>query len=137
MAPNRNQKTELEILIGDKTIPTSLGEITLRPFKFKDFSKVLQVINRYLSIFAESETTAQAVKTLLANADEQTIPDILLLIKLTTDLEREQLEELTWDEVANLFLVVVEENLDFFFRAAAKLGKLGKGEEKEEQKAGQ
>lgn len=115
-------KDELKILIPNEEIETSIGTITLSPFKFKDFSKALALISKYLDTFLSAESTYEIAQALLANAGEQTLADVSSLVTLCSGTPRDRLDNLTWDEVTQLLLVIVEQNIDFFYRMGGHLG---------------
>lgn len=129
-------KDELKILIPNEEIETSIGTITLSPFKFKDFPKALALISKYLDTFMSAESTYEIAQALLANAGEQTLADVSNLITLCSGNDRVSLENLTWDEVTQLLLIIVQQNIDFFYRMGGHLGKTMKKRQTEDQTDG-
>lgn len=115
-------KDELKILIPNEEIETSIGTITLSPFKFKHFSIALALISKYLDTFMSAESAYEIAQALLKDAGEQTIADVSSLVTLCSGTPRAELENLTWDEVTQLLLVIVEQNIDFFYRMGGHLG---------------
>lgn len=118
--------SELKTLNPEKHIQTSQGLIELAPFKFKYFPKVLDLVSKYIDTFSQSESAADIVQALMANAGEQTLTDISYLIYLACGKERDFLDELAWNEVSELLLTIIEQNIDFFFQIGDRLNALGR-----------
>lgn len=115
-------KDELKILIPAEEIETSAGTVTLRPFKFKDFPKALGLVSKYIDTFMQADNATAIVAILLADQGEETLSDISKLISLSSGKDRAYLDELSWDEVVQILVVIVQQNIDFFFRVGASLG---------------
>lgn len=118
--------SDLNILIPAQTVETSAGSITLKPFKFRDFQTALTVVSKYVDLIATAESSGDMVRRILSSGGSETLGDVATLIKLTSGKDPEFLDDLSWDEVFGLLLTIVEQNLDFFFRAGERLGSLGK-----------
>lgn len=123
--------SELSTLTPEKEIETSEGTVTLTPFKFKHFSRVLDLVAKYINTFSESNTAGDITQKLMADAGEETLGDICHLIYLASGKEREFLEELAWNEVSNILLTLIEQNIDFFFQIGDRLNALGKSRQQE------
>ena len=121
---------ELKILIPDEELETSAGKITLRPFKFKDFSKALELVSKYLDVFMGAESAFAIAQVMLSNAGEQTLTDVSFLIKLCTSVERDFIDNLSWDEVFQILVVIVEQNMDFFYRLGDRMSEKVKSRQK-------
>lgn len=129
---------ELSILIASETVETSAGLVVMRPFKFKDFPKAIGLINKYFQKITEADSSVEIVRAMLADAGVETLEDICALIELSCGKEPDFYQELTWDEVTNLLLIVVEQNIDFFNRIGSRLGsKFKKEEDNKVQATGQ
>lgn len=130
-------KDELKILIPVEEIETSQGMITLHPFKFKDFSKALGLVSKYLDAFMGAEGAYAIAQILLADSGEETLGDLGKLIELSTGKNRDYLDDLSWDEVVQILVIIIQQNIDFFFRIATKLGETIKERQSESQTAGE
>lgn len=121
---------ELKILIPDEELETSAGKITLRPFKFKDFSKALELVSKYLDVFMESESAVAIAQVMLTNAGEQTLADLAILVELCSGKERNFIDNLSWDEVFQILVAIVEQNMDFFYRLGDRMSEKVKSRQK-------
>ena len=113
---------DLAVLIADKSFNTSAGAIELRPFKFRDFNKALNIIERYVNVFMVANTAAEIADRLFAKAQEdyEVIADInkLLTLVMPTPVS---IDDLGFDEVLSLVVEVIDMNLDFFKRIGERL----------------
>ena len=113
---------DLAVLIADKSFNTSAGAIELRPFKFRDFNKALNIIERYVNVFMVANTAAEIADRLFAKAQEdyEVIADInkLLTLVIPTPVS---IDDLGFDEVLSLVVEVIDMNLDFFKRIGERL----------------
>ena len=113
---------DLAVLIADKSFNTSAGAIELRPFKFRDFNKALNIIERYVNVFMVANTAAEIADRLFAKAQEdyEVIADInkLLTLVMSTPVS---IDDLGFDEVLSLVVEVIDMNLDFFKRIGERL----------------
>ena len=113
---------DLAVLIADKSFNTSAGAIELRPFKFRDFNKALNIIERYVNVFMVANTAAEIADRLFAKAQEdyEVIADInkLLTLVMFTPVS---IDDLGFDEVLSLVVEVIDMNLDFFKRIGERL----------------
>jgi hypothetical protein len=130
-------KDELKILIPAEEVETSQGTVSLHPFKFKDFPKALGLVSKYLEAFMQADGAYAIASILLADSGEETLADVGKLISLSCGKDREWLDELTWDEVVQILVVIVQQNIDFFYRIGANLGETLKKRQPENQTAGE
>jgi hypothetical protein len=133
-------KNQLKILIPSITFDLpSGGEVTLKPFKFKDFPQAIAIIERYFNIFTKEDlaSESQIIKALFERTDDQYVllEDICSLIALASNKSLSELNEFTYDEVLSIFAEVVEMNGDFFARIMQKIK--GEKEERENLKTGE
>lgn len=131
------RKDELKILIPAEEIQTSQGIVTLNPFKFKDFSKALGLVSKYLDAFVGADSAYAIAQILLVDSGEEALGDLSALISLCSGKDKSWIEELSWDEVVEIVVVIIQQNIDFFFRIATKLGETIKKREPESQTAGE
>lgn len=122
------KKNELLMLIPVKVITTSGGDVTLKPFKFKQFPEVLDLIEHYAHLFWGLKTAGEVVNALFSKAKKQVehfrlVQDIHGLLALVSDVDAAFIEELGYDEVMSLLIEVVGMNLAFFSRIIEHLNK--------------
>lgn len=128
---------ELKILIPTEEIETSQGTLALRPFKFKDFPKALGLISKYVDTFLQADGAYAIASILLADSGEETLGDVGKLIELSSGKDRAFLDELSWDEVVQILVAIIEQNIDFFFRIGSNLGESIKKRQAKNQTAGE
>lgn len=114
--------TELAVLIPNKTFNTSLGEMELCPFWFKDFNKAMEIIERYTNVFMVANTAAEIAERLFAKSqgNYEVIADIHKLLNLVM-IKPVDIDNLRFDEVLCLVTEVIDMNLDFFKRIGERL----------------
>lgn len=141
------KKNQLSVLIPDRSFDTSIGELVLKPFKFKEFQIALEIIEKYIkAIFigempdsAKSDksdqeedeektviTTASIINFLLEKSDSDddnyaVLEDIAYLLKLVSGKDVEQIEDLTYDEVFALLTEMIDQNKRFFSEIGKKI----------------
>jgi hypothetical protein len=131
-------RDELKILIPAEEVETSQGTVTLHPFKFRDFPKALGLVSKYLEAFMQADGAYAIAQILLADSGEETITDVGRLIELSSGKDRAYLDELTWDEVVQILVVIIQQNIDFFYRIGTNLGETIKHRQPElQQTAGE
>lgn len=130
-------RDDLKILIPAEDVETSAGTVTLRPFKFKDFPKALGLVSKYLDAFMGADGAYAIAQILLADSGEEALGDVGKLISLCCGKEHEFLDELTWDEVVQILVVIIQQNIDFFFRIGGSLGESIRKRQAESQTAGE
>ena len=119
------KKNQLSVLIPDRSFDTSIGDLVLKPFKFKQFNTALEIIQKYVQFIlgGEDVTTGSIVSFLLEKSEEDysVLVDIVKLLSLVSGKESEEIEELTYDEVFALLSEVIDQNMDFFSRIGKKI----------------
>lgn len=119
------KKNQLSVLIPDRSFNTSIGDLVLKPFKFKQFNTALEIIQKYVQFIlgGEDVTTGSIVSFLLEKSDEDysVLVDIVKLLSLVSGKESEEIDELTYDEVFALLSEVIDQNKDFFSRIGKKI----------------
>ncbi len=113
---------QLKVLIPNRTFTTSQGAVTLAPFKFKQFKQILEIVEKYLTIFTTTETAGEIAKLLLAKSetDYTVLADISQLLKSVSP-ELEIIDDLQYDEVLALLIEIIDMNIDFFARMGKTL----------------
>lgn len=120
-------KDELKILVPDEVINTIQGDVTVKPFKFTQFPKVIKTISEYASLISSAiavsnENEILNIATALVSDDSEGIFD---LIAMAIGKDREFLDSLEAEDGFNILVKVVELNIDFFVKTLApKLGEL-------------
>ncbi|MBO1049342.1 MAG: hypothetical protein HEQ10_17125 [Dolichospermum sp. DEX182a] len=115
MATNTIIDKELKTLVPNEVVVTSSGEITVKPFKFTQFPRVIQVCTNYADAFIKkpTEEAPDAMKIALDLAAND--PEGLFeLLRLSTGLTQENLDLLEGEEGFEVLFKVVEVNLSFF-----------------------
>lgn len=103
---------DLKVLVPDETVTTSQGDVTVKPFKFTQFPRVIAVIQNYtLSLDSLNLLEIGEIASLIASDGGE---GIFELICLSTGKDRAWLDNLEGDEGIILVAKVVEVNLDFF-----------------------
>lgn len=119
------KKNQLSVLIPDRSFDTSIGDLVLKPFKFKQFNTALEIIQKYVQFIlgGEDVTTGSIVNFLLEKSEEDysVLVDIVKLLSLVSGKESEEIDELTYDEVFALLSEVIDQNMDFFSRIGKKI----------------
>lgn len=110
---------ELKILFPEREFKSSLGEISVSPFKFGQFPKVLEVVNKYSDVFSNG---GDLVSGLMAKGTEA-LNDLALLFFFCTVKDRDWLDQMSGDEALDLIFKVFEVNADFFIQKV-KMGSL-------------
>lgn len=104
---------ELVTLVPHQTLKTqNAGEVTIKPFKFTQFPKVIEVLSGFASSISslDSLQAGDIVALLTKNGGEE----IFQLLCMATGKDKDWLDELEADEGLELMLIVVEQNMDFF-----------------------
>lgn len=131
---------KLKVLIPSQTYETSIGKVTLAPFKFKQFPMALSLVEKYSEIvFGEKleviegeavrvpKTAADIAREVLAKSEDSylVLADISEMLALVSGGTLADLDDLGYDEVIGLLVEVVQMNMDFFKRVGSRLS--GKG----------
>lgn len=150
-------ESDLKKFLPDVVVETSVGDIKLRPFRFKDMNLGLQVLKRWFNLLLELDgTDAGTIIAVLARVvqtnrlDEEDAEsadnsidvqsDIRLMLELSipkdgvklTDPEMtDWIDELAIAEVASLVMEVFELNKGFFSTKMEKYGVKAKVVDKE------
>ncbi len=133
---------KLKVLIPGQEFETSAGKVKLSPFKVKQFSCALELIEKYAAIIFEDKTetidgeevrfsksASEIVREILAKDDGGEygiLQDLERLMGLVSNLPT--IDDLQYDEAIALLVEVLEMNMDFF-------AQLGKRLRKEEESA--
>jgi len=132
MATKTNQ---LSVLIPNRSFDTSIGNLVLKPFKFKQFKEALEIIEKYVQFILGGEdignseedkavlTTGAIVNFLLEKSENNysVLIDIVKLLSLVSGKKSEEIDELTYDEVFALLSEVIDQNKDFFSRIGKEI----------------
>jgi len=122
MAAKENQ---LSVLIPDRSFDTSIGDLVLKPFKFKQFNTALEIIQKYVQFIlgGEDVTTGSIINFLLEKSEEDysVLVDIVKLLSLVSSKESEEIDELTYDEVFALLSEMIDQNKRFFSEIGKKI----------------
>lgn len=107
---------ELQVLFPEREFASSVGVILVLPFRFGDFVKVLEIINKYGDFLAQDDFIA----AFFAEGGEAIESLKRLVLMSCRELDEAILNELPGDEALNLIFQVVEVNSDFFVRNILK-----------------
>ena len=114
--------SELSILIPDESISLRDVVISMRPCKVKQLKEILGVISKYIDKIAETEDTIELAKYILSDSGEQGLKDIYLVLRSTTNVDKDEtFDNLLYDELVLLVVKFLEMNKDFFKRVGEKL----------------
>lgn len=128
MAANTIIDKELKTLVPNEVVQTSAGDITVKPFKFTQFPRVIQVCTEYANAFIKKPKEEEAQDQTIEEPKEEE-PDAMMialdlvannpeglfeLVKLSTGLTQEELDLLEGEEGFDILFKVVEVNLSFF-----------------------
>jgi hypothetical protein len=133
---------KLKVLIPSQSYDTSIGKVTLAPFKFKQFPLALKLVERYSEIIFGEKTEiieGQSVSVpksgtdiareifAKSEADETyaVLSDIGEMLALVSGGTLTDLDDLGYDEVVALLIEVIQMNLDFFSRIGKRLSTKG------------
>lgn len=119
------KKNQLSVLIPDRSFDTSIGDLVLKPFKFKQFNTALEIIQKYVEFIlgGEDVTTGSIINFLLEKSEEDysVLMDIVKLLSLVSGKESEEIDELTYDEVFALLSEMIDQNKRFFSEIGKKI----------------
>lgn len=102
---------DLKILVPQETISTKMGDVEIKPFKFTQFPRVIEILSGFASALSmDNLEAADIVGLLMKNQGE----DLFELMRLASGKDRQWLDELEADEGIELLMKVVEQNMDFF-----------------------
>lgn len=117
------KKRELAILFPREILVIGGEEIELRPFAWKDFERVTEIVAQYAEIIAINSNSIDIARAILGTGEKGVLKDIAELIKMSTGLDSEELQDCGYDEVISLFAEVIGANLSFFSRLGEALAK--------------
>ena len=104
---------DLAILFPERTLVLGEEIVTVKPFKFGQFKAVLEIVNRYLEVFAQDPETWVLALLELGN---EAVDDLATLALFCVDRDRTWLDQLEGDLALDLFFKMFEVNMDFFVR---------------------
>jgi hypothetical protein len=137
---------KLKVLIPSQSYDTSIGKVTLAPFKFKQFPQALKLVERYSEIIFGEKTEIieeQGVQVAVqvpkqgtdiareifakSETDETyaVLSDIEEMLALVSGGTLTDLDDLGYDEVVALLIEVIQMNMDFFSRIGKRLNTKG------------
>ncbi len=123
--------SELSILIPEKTYNINGKNVTIKPFKFKHFNEVLTIIGKYVKAIEDTRKIARSpqiiqeeafgkdiVSTIFEKVNDKNafLVDLCRLLELATGLQEDELNNFEYDQVFNIFAIIVKQNIDFFFQ---------------------
>ena len=102
---------DLKVLAPQETISTKLGAVVVKPFKFTQFPRVIEILSGFSSsVNVDNLEAGDIVNLLMRNQGE----DLFELMCMASGKDKEWLDELEADEGIELLMKVVEQNMDFF-----------------------
>lgn len=115
MAAKRSApQDELAVLFPEEEMLTQCGAVTVSPFRFGDFKRVIGILKKYADALT-SEDGVDFVAVLL-EMGEEALDDLATLTEFSTGKNRDFLDELPGNDAMELFFKVAEVNADFFVR---------------------
>jgi hypothetical protein len=117
------KKDELKVLFPEETLKLSDRVIKLHPFKFKNFSRVLSLANKYLALMAGDAATEddeividRGIVGKILDSGEEAIEDMAELVGMCSNCDRTTLDELDWPDAVELVFSILSLNADFFVK---------------------
>ena len=102
---------DLKVLAPQETISTKLGAVVVKPFKFTQFPRVIEILSGFSSsVNVDNLEAGDIVNLLMRNQGE----DLFELMCMASGKDKEWLDELEADEGIEILMKVVEQNMDFF-----------------------
>jgi len=102
---------DLKTLVPQETISTKLGEVVVKPFKFTQFPRVIEILSGFSSAVNLDNLEAKDIVNLLMRNQGE---DLFELLCMASGKDKKWLDELEADEGIELLMKVVEQNMDFF-----------------------
>lgn len=129
---------KLLILIPEEIYEVNGKQVVFKPFKFKQFPFVLNILNKYFSTFVGDFSTKEIVEAVFekVKGNYLLLKDLCDLIKICTNLTDQDFDDFQYDEVFSIFSIIVKQNRDFFSRMGEQI-KSPPLEEKEKVKTGE
>lgn len=112
--------SDLKLLLKEKRLTTSQGEVVIKPFRFGDFNIVIELIEKYYSVFSGDMDWK---KVLFENIEHQNkvLIDVHSLLCLSTRGNTQSWDEFGYDEIISIMSEVIQMNLDFFTQVAQNI----------------
>jgi len=125
--------SQLKVLIPERIFDVSVGKVTLKPFKFKQFNQALEKIEPYLKSLTAALTTQAILDQFFAKSEDHylVLGDLVDLLAMVSGETALFFDDCTYDEVISLVSEVIDMNMDFFSRLGAGL------KEQDEPKTGE
>jgi hypothetical protein len=102
---------ELKVLVPQETISTEFGDLVVRPFKFTQFPRVIEILSGFSGLInIDSLEAGDIVNLLMKNQGE----DLFELMGMASNQDREWLDKLEAEEGFELLIRMVQQNMDFF-----------------------
>ena len=102
---------DLKILAPQEVVSTKSGDVVVKPFKFTQFPRVIEILSGFSSaVNLDNLEAGDIVNLLMRNQGE----DLFELMCMASGQNKEWLDELAADEGIELLMKVVEQNMDFF-----------------------
>jgi hypothetical protein len=106
---------ELKVLFPDRVFHSKHGDAIISTFKFMEFEILFEFIDRYKLVFKDVKNEKSFVLQLLAQGS-QVLNDIIFLVELSTDKNKDWLDRFELNELVDLLLKIVEVNSTFFIQ---------------------
>lgn len=102
---------DLKILAPQEVVSTKSGDVVVKPFKFTQFPRVIEILSGFSSaVTLDNLEAGDIVNLLMRNQGE----DLFELMCMASGQNKEWLDQLEADEGIELLMKVVEQNMDFF-----------------------
>ena len=102
---------DLKVLAPQEVVSTKSGDVVVKPFKFTQFPRVIEILSGFSSaVNLDNLEAGDIVNLLMRNQGE----DLFELMCMASGQNKEWLDELEADEGIELLMKVVEQNMDFF-----------------------
>ena len=123
MAPKKT--LDLEILLPDRIVTTSAGDLTIKPFKWGQLKQVLATVGKYKQIFAAQPDSdnAEMFERIMSSGPDA-LDDLAQMAIYCTDKDTAFFDTLGADEMIEVLFAVFEVNASFFvqkFRSGSEL----------------
>ncbi|MGA1256115.1 MAG: DUF6631 family protein [Candidatus Nanopelagicaceae bacterium] len=102
---------DLKVLAPQEIVSTKSGDVVVKPFKFTQFPRVIEILSGFSSTVNLDNLEAGDIVNLLMKNQGQ---DLFELMCMASGQSQEWLDQLEADEGIELLMKVVEQNMDFF-----------------------
>lgn len=109
-SPRAKKADELDVMFPDAVVKTKGGSWVVSPFYFKDFKRVLELVNKYIKLLPEG---GDSLFQMIVTQAEDGIKDVQEFLQLCCPITDEAFAALRMDELIDLFMTAVEVNRDF------------------------